>query len=45
MNTTEPKATKPFIARPEQARRYGMGPMRALFLADCGETGSRYSIS
>jgi len=45
MNSSGHKATKPFIAQREQARHYGMGPMRALFLADCGQTGSRYSIS
>ncbi|HZR34363.1 MAG TPA: cupin domain-containing protein [Nevskia sp.] len=45
MSTTEPGAAKPFIARRGQARHYGMGPMRALFLADCAQTGSRYSVS
>lgn len=39
------KTLKPFIAPREQARHYAMGPMRAVFLADCGQTGSRYSIS
>ncbi len=38
-------ARRPLIVTPEQGRRYEMGRMRAVFLADGEETDSRYSIS
>src|SRR5579862_4360742 len=45
MSTPEQSLRKPLIVRPAQGRRYGMGRMQAIFLADGQETGDRYSIS
>ena len=45
MTTPERSPRKPVIVRPAQGRRYDMGPMRAIFLADGAETAARYSIS
>jgi quercetin dioxygenase-like cupin family protein len=45
MGTQEHSLRKALIVRPDQGRRYGMGRMRALFLADGKETDDRYSIS
>ncbi len=39
---TTRKAT---IVSPGEGRAYAMGPMRAVFKADTGETQSRYSVS
>src|SRR5690606_17853241 len=36
---------KPVFLPPNQGRRYSMGPIEALFLADDEETAARYSIS
>ncbi|NLE85823.1 MAG: cupin domain-containing protein [Myxococcales bacterium] len=36
---------KPLFLLPNEGRRYTMGPMEALFLADNDETASGYSIS
>lgn len=36
---------KPLVISPEQGRVYEMGPMRAIFKADCDETAGRYSVS
>lgn len=33
------------IVAPREGRHYSMGRMRAIFKADCAETGSRFSIS
>jgi mannose-6-phosphate isomerase-like protein (cupin superfamily) len=35
----------PIIVPPEQGRVYEMGPMRAIFKADCDESADRYSVS
>jgi len=45
MSTPASSARKPLIVHPTQGRRYDMGRMRAVFLADGKETGSRYSVS
>lgn len=45
MSTPAEPVRKPFIARPTRGRRYDMGPMQAVFLADGHETDSRYSVS
>jgi mannose-6-phosphate isomerase-like protein (cupin superfamily) len=36
---------KPIVVLPEQGRVYAMGPMRAIFKADCDETAGGYSVS
>jgi hypothetical protein len=45
MNSAPPLARKALILRPGQGRSYPMGRMRAVFIADTGETDSRYSVS
>ncbi|SRR5579871_1141244 len=48
MSPTETKPRAARVARivgPDGGRRYGMGRMRARFLADGAETDDRYSIS
>ena len=45
MSTPERSVRKPLVVRPAQGRRYEMGRMRAIFLADGTETDFRYSIS
>ena len=45
MSTPQSSLRNPLVVRPGQGRSYGMGRMRAIFLADGQETGSRYSIS
>ena len=45
MSASECSIRKPFVVRPAEGRRYEMGRMSALFLADEKETDSRYSIS
>ena len=44
MSTSGSGDRKPLIVRPGQGRKYDMGRMRAVFLADGGETAGRYSI-
>lgn len=44
MSTSVSGDRKPLVIRPAQGRRYDMGRMRAVFLADRGETGGRYSV-
>lgn len=45
MSTPEHSARRPWVVRPDQGRKYDMGRMRAVFLADGEETDGRYSIS
>jgi mannose-6-phosphate isomerase-like protein (cupin superfamily) len=45
MNSASSLARKALILRPGQGRSYPMGRMRAVFIADTGETDSRYSVS
>jgi mannose-6-phosphate isomerase-like protein (cupin superfamily) len=43
MSTTPPRSA--LFLPPDQGRKYPMGRIQALFLADGAETGERYSIS
>ena len=36
---------EPIVVPPGGGRAYAMGPMRAIFKADCDETAGRYSVS
>ena len=45
MNLPLHTARQPRVLAPGQGRRYDMGRMQALFLADRDETDTRYSIS
>ncbi|HSC89774.1 MAG TPA: cupin domain-containing protein [Polyangiaceae bacterium] len=46
MSDSEPRpSSKPLFVLPGRGRKYEMGGMSALFLADEGETSARYSIS
>lgn len=38
-------ARKAMVLPPDQGRLYAMGPMRAIFKADCDETAGHYSVS
>jgi mannose-6-phosphate isomerase-like protein (cupin superfamily) len=42
---SEGSAGRPLVVLPDQGRKYDMGRMRAIFIADGAETGSKYSIS
>ena len=45
MNRTANAKVAPLILRPEEGRRYAMGRMSAVFIADGDETDSRLSVS
>jgi len=45
MSNSGPADRRPLIVMPGQGRKYDMGRMRAVFLADGEETADRYSIS
>lgn len=45
MTLSSHSTRRPLIRRPDDARRYDMGRMRADFFADEEETAGRYSIS
>ena len=45
MTSSAPLVRKALILAPGQGRRYPMGRMRAVFVADTAETDSRYSVS
>lgn len=38
-------ARRPIVVPPQQGRAYAMGPMRAIFKADCDETAGQYSVA
>ncbi len=44
MSTQDGSPRKPLVVRPTQGRKYAMGRMRAIFLADGAETASQYSL-
>ena len=45
MSNPDSDGRRPLIVQPGQGRKYDMGRMRAVFLADGDETATRYSIS
>jgi mannose-6-phosphate isomerase-like protein (cupin superfamily) len=45
MSTPDASARKPVVLAPGQGRAWPMGRISAIFKADEGETGSRYSVS